>query len=132
MIKKEYDLIHKWIKRHYGKACKCESDNCQNKPKRFEWALKKGFNYERNIENFIQLCPSCHRKYDLTEKMIDRLKKNRKTSVHQKPIEKIQIAGQIFNSTKDAADVLGINRMGIYNVLAGKAQRVGGFTVTKI
>jgi hypothetical protein len=26
--------------------------------------LRKGFIYQKNIENFIQLCASCHRKYD--------------------------------------------------------------------
>jgi hypothetical protein len=34
------------------------------KPCRYEWALLKGKMMERKRENFIQLCMSCHRKYD--------------------------------------------------------------------
>jgi len=65
---KEYDNIHKWVLRYFGLATRCESEDCTSeKPKRFEWALRKECSYARNISNYIQLCPSCHRKYDLTE-----------------------------------------------------------------
>lgn len=64
----EYNLVHQWIRRHYSKSGDCENPDCQTKhPKRLEWALKKGYSYERKRENFITLCASCHRKYDVTD-----------------------------------------------------------------
>ena len=63
-----YFALHNWLKNYYGKASKCENLNCQHQnPKRFEWALLKDKDYERKRENFIQLCCSCHRKYDYTD-----------------------------------------------------------------
>lgn len=60
-----YIGIHAWLRRTYGKAAKCENPKCEAEDvKRFEWALKKGFEYERKRENFIQLCKSCHVEYD--------------------------------------------------------------------
>lgn len=65
----EYNKIHKQVIKKYGNASKCESTSCNYpNPKRFEWALKKGHQYSENIEDYLQLCPSCHRKYDFTEK----------------------------------------------------------------
>lgn len=66
---KEYFRIHNWIAYHHGKASKCENDKCESvNPKRYEWALLKGMEYKRDRNNYIQLCSSCHRKYDMNEK----------------------------------------------------------------
>jgi hypothetical protein len=62
-----YRIVHDWLNKHYGKASKCENPNCTGRGKRFEYALKKGFQHDRNIGNYIQLCTSCHRLYDQTE-----------------------------------------------------------------
>jgi len=62
-----YRIVHDWINKHYGKANKCENPNCIGKGKRFEYALRKGYEHDRNIDHYIQLCSSCHRIYDLTE-----------------------------------------------------------------
>lgn len=72
---RNYSNVHIWLAKTYGKASKCENDKCENiAPKRYEWALKRGFSYEKNINNFLQLCPSCHRKYDYSEKQRNRMK----------------------------------------------------------
>ncbi len=64
--KNRYLYIHKWISKKYGKAKECEF--CKSKSaKRYEWALKRGCEYDKDISLFFQLCPSCHRKYDSTE-----------------------------------------------------------------
>lgn len=58
-----YTAKHKWIIKHYGKAnhCeKCHKENCS----RYEWANISGL-YKREVTDYIQLCPSCHRKMDL-------------------------------------------------------------------
>ena len=59
-----YHGIHAWLKRHFGHADRCEFSSCNKKSKVFEWALRKGFKYERKRQNFIRLCGSCHKKYD--------------------------------------------------------------------
>ena len=70
-----YTAKHIWISKHYGKANKCENMECKyprinannvviEKPKRYEWAnLSK--KYKRDKSDFIQLCASCHRRWDM-------------------------------------------------------------------
>ena len=64
---KEYNDIHKWLKDNYGKANECKNDNCKGVSKTFDWALKEGFIYKKDISCFISLCRACHVKYDFTE-----------------------------------------------------------------
>jgi hypothetical protein len=69
-----YHGIHSWIHRNYGKASKCEMPGCKyprpkkdgrlmDKPKRYHWSNKSG-EYKRDMSDWWQLCPSCHRTYD--------------------------------------------------------------------
>lgn len=58
-----YTALHDWLRKNYGKASKCEHCKTLN-AKRYEWALIKGKKYQRKRENFIELCPKCHAKYD--------------------------------------------------------------------
>lgn len=60
-----YVAKHMWITKHYGKASCCEF-NTEHKNKRFEWANLSG-RYLRDRSDYIQLCPSCHRKMDLSK-----------------------------------------------------------------
>ena len=72
-----YVAIHIWLKKKLGKACKCENPNCVYpkkikyrkpiiKPRRYEWANISREN-KRDINDWIQLCPSCHRTYDINK-----------------------------------------------------------------
>lgn len=63
---KEYISIHDWLKVHYGKPKYCE--HCNEDAKAYQWALRNGCKYERDINNFIRLCRSCHFKYDVAER----------------------------------------------------------------
>jgi hypothetical protein len=63
MLRNEYEKLHSWLRETYGKANHCENCN-SNTEKRFEWVLKKGYEYEYNVNNYTQLCRSCHRKQD--------------------------------------------------------------------
>lgn len=60
--KASYEAKHIWIRTHYGNATKCEKCDGKN-AKRFEWANISG-KYLRNIKDYMQLCPSCHRLMD--------------------------------------------------------------------
>lgn len=73
-----YGSVHDWIKSQLGSATKCENPDCSyprktkngilSYPKVFDWALKKGRSYtDRKKDSFIQLCRSCHQRYDYSE-----------------------------------------------------------------
>jgi len=61
---KNYSSIHHWLYKYYGKANHCDNPNCKHICNKFEWAVIHEKDYDYNIENFKQLCTSCHQKYD--------------------------------------------------------------------
>lgn len=65
-----YVAKHMWIIKHYGNAKRC-SKNPKHKAKRYEWANLSG-EYKRDISDYIELCPSCHRKMDYERKASER------------------------------------------------------------
>lgn len=64
-----YGGVHTWIRNHFGKADCCENLNCEQKSKFFEWANISG-RYLRKREDFMKLCRSCHRRFDMGMKII--------------------------------------------------------------
>jgi hypothetical protein len=55
--------IHHWVAHHKGKPAKC--DFCGTvSSKQYEWS-NKDHKYKRSLDDYIRLCPSCHRKNDL-------------------------------------------------------------------
>ena len=65
----QYMRIHNWLGYHYSSATYCESITCKGISKMYHFCLKKGCIYEKKRENFIQLCSSCHRLYDMNDEM---------------------------------------------------------------
>ena len=64
--KASYYAKHMWILKYWGSADHC--DLCHKESaSRYEWA-NKFHNESRNREDYIQLCPSCHRLYDQQDK----------------------------------------------------------------
>ena len=61
-----FDAVHKWLFRHFGKADHCEGESCTGKCSMFVWAKRPNKSYEHKLDNFIQLCQSCHMKQDRT------------------------------------------------------------------
>ena len=57
---------HKWLDVNFGKIQLCEGKYCRKNTNYYEWCLIKGLKYERKRKNFMRLCRSCHRRYDLT------------------------------------------------------------------
>ncbi len=58
-----YYAMHDWIYRIKGSPKKCS--HCKTtKAKKFEWA-NKDHSYKRILNDYIPLCTSCHRKYDI-------------------------------------------------------------------
>lgn len=67
----KYFGLHKWIRRELGNATRCDNRKdkilsfpCSRKSMTFQHAKLKGYRYVKNLKNFIQLCKSCHTKYD--------------------------------------------------------------------
>lgn len=54
--------IHIWLRSHYKKKGKC--DFCNKKFERTQFAKKTEANYTRKREDYYELCPKCHAKYD--------------------------------------------------------------------
>ncbi len=79
-----YRNKHKWIVNKFGKASKCENINCKYPrqtdkgillaPKRYEWANVSN-EYKRERSDWLQLCPSCHKLWDLGKIMINNIQK---------------------------------------------------------
>ena len=62
---KKHIEVHQWIRKHYGRANRCESESCDGETGyTFHWSLLKGKEYENKRKNFWQLCPKCHYHYD--------------------------------------------------------------------
>jgi len=60
-----YYAIHQWVRRWYGAPKICEYCNKDNLTGRYiDWANKSG-NYKRIRSDWIRLCKSCHKNYDL-------------------------------------------------------------------
>lgn len=122
----EYFRIHNWISYHHGKATKCENEKCKSgSPKRFEWALLKGNDYKRDRNNFIMLCPSCHRKYDFTEQTRQKMSTGRK-GVPAK--NKVPVVGNgiEYESLTVASLKTGVSITSIANNLSGLSKTAGG------
>lgn len=60
----QYTALHQWLHSHYGKADHCANKQCGGASQRFEWAKKRECEYRRDVRCFVQLCKSCHTKYD--------------------------------------------------------------------
>ena len=70
----KYFAIHYWLKYNFGVATKCENKECPQKSKSFDWAKLKGKEYDFKRKNFFQLCHSCHKKYDTTEELRQKMR----------------------------------------------------------
>jgi hypothetical protein len=58
--------MHRWVDSVKGKANHCEICGSNNKS-RYHWA-NIGHTYKRVLEDYISMCPSCHKKYDNANK----------------------------------------------------------------
>lgn len=62
-----YKNIHEWVKRHKAKTGVCEhcrANRGTSSGHATHWA-NIDHAYRRDLDDYIELCPSCHKKYDL-------------------------------------------------------------------
>ena len=64
-----YRGLHYWLRRQLGNPTKCSACGLTAKPseRRIDWA-NIDHKYRRNINDYIPLCKSCHKLYDLSHK----------------------------------------------------------------
>jgi len=70
------NAFHKWLNVNYGKPTFCTSDTCEGRSDIFEWCLRRGHTYSHDPRDFLWLCRSCHRSYDLTIEKVQKATKN--------------------------------------------------------
>jgi len=56
-----HEAHHQWLYRRLGKARKCEYCGFTG---RCHWANIKNHQYHKDINDYISLCPKCHKRYD--------------------------------------------------------------------
>ncbi len=149
MNKSEYRRIHRLLSEGFRKADRCEF--CETKTaKKYEWALRKGHEYTTEVKDYIELCASCHRRYDYTderrrkqgEKFMEEVRTGKRTlktalgkfganNPSSKPVIQIdrntgeEIAEYV--STTAAAEAVGILLSSISQCLHGKIRTAGKF-----
>ena len=55
--------LHQWVNRYKGKPIKCELCGTEE-AKKYEWA-NRDHSYKRILDDYIRMCTSCHRNYDM-------------------------------------------------------------------
>lgn len=61
-----YDALHSWVRHHLGTPKRCEFCK-RTEATRFHWA-NKSQEYRQDLSDWLRLCPSCHKRYDLDAK----------------------------------------------------------------
>jgi hypothetical protein len=70
-----YNALHCWVRKELGKSNFCSFN--KEHAGRYEWA-SKSHNAKRDVNDFIPLCASCHKKYDHDYKLSKRNEEVRK------------------------------------------------------
>lgn len=60
-----YRGLHYWVTRKLGKANHCSVD-ITHKSTRYHWSNVSG-EYKQDLNDWQQLCPSCHKKIDMVQ-----------------------------------------------------------------
>lgn len=124
----EYRVIHKFILYRYGRAPLCIWDDSHTG--RFEWANVTGV-YTKELDNYLPMCVSCHRKFDYTEQMRDEFR-SRIVGNHYAP--RVKVAqykdGQLImvHESINQASIITNNSAGnISECVSGKRSHAGGY-----
>jgi len=73
-----YTAKHQFLIRNYGNPTHCELCNIEGHREKggrwsVHWSKKKDREYTHDRDDYIGLCRSCHRKYDITEEELKQL-----------------------------------------------------------
>jgi len=59
-----YFGLHQWVGRKLGRPTKCQHCGIDYKNKRYYWA-NISREYKRDLSDWVRLCASCHKRYDM-------------------------------------------------------------------
>ena len=126
------DRVHAWLKRKYPRTGVCQNPDCSGKPySRTEYANLWGHKYTKNVDDFMEMCPSCHKNYDMNDEVRKNISLGHKgISVFLKCIPIIAYKNgefKFFKSTREAEKILNILNTSIVNCLKGRSKTAGGF-----
>ena len=118
-----YNELHRRIRKNNGNAPHCSK--CSVNGRRFEWALIKGREYSENIGDYIPLCPSCHRKYDMTESirknMREKMKGKNRDGFNPAARKVInEESGVVFETVSLAAKSVNLKRTTLIAMMSGQ------------
>jgi len=67
---------HYYLNSKFGKPKTCDNPDCNGKCKTYDWCKKTDSEYTCNRDDYLRMCRSCHRKYDMTDEKLEQAKKN--------------------------------------------------------
>ena len=119
---KHIRIYRKWKKKGLCERCKVK--------KITEWSNNGNYDTE-DRNDWEELCKSCHKKKDFTEKEKKRRSKKMRGNTYAKRCPVIQIYSEaedvVFLSISEAAKINKILCTSIANCLAGRSKSAGGF-----
>ena len=128
-----YSGVHIWLIKTHGKATHCEfvDTTCTKKSATYEWANISG-EYRRDKTDYMQLCKSCHVKYDMKPDTLLKMSQALKGKIppNRRKIKQYSLDNKFireFESVAQAAEKLNILRTSISNNLRGSSKHAGGF-----
>jgi hypothetical protein len=126
----EYKRVHSVLRKENGLANHCSNQECSGKSNRFNWALKKGHTYTTDINDYIPLCVSCHRKYDHKPEFSERSSRDNKGKVCHNRMRVVMSVSMednfLYLSSAHASRATGISKTSINNCLCKRSNTAGG------
>ncbi len=124
---RHYDRVHAWLRKQFAKAYACHGKHCNGLSKSYHYALKHGYVHDYKRGNYIMLCQSCHKKYDMTEdtriKMSNAKKgeKHSRSKLTQQQVDKIRTRYEFRKITqKMLAEEYSVCEHTIHYILKGR------------
>jgi len=138
--KKEYDKIHRWLRRVYGHAKICEICKGLKGNKRYEYALKREGMYCYDRSSYLTLCRICHLEYDgIKTNILHKLRTiETMEKIHKAKCQPIAQYDRNMNFIKqwrsqtEAAKAIGISKTTLHESLSGQIPTAGGFKWSRI
>jgi hypothetical protein len=118
----KHGALHARLRRKYGKAKSCIFCHILT-AKKYEYALITGKSYSLNIEDYLELCTSCHRKYDMTEQIKIKISKSKKGIKPSKEV--IELRKIAINKNPIGIKVFDTITMISYRTITEAAKSIG-------
>lgn len=125
----EISSLHSKLRNKHGSATNCSNKKCEKRSAIYEWALKKGRKYSDKVSDYLWLCRSCHRRYDLTSQKRLKAIKNlcwygTKKQLKKSDVEKIRKMVRMGVPKKQLAREYEVAPSAIRQIIQNKTWRI--------